>query len=94
MVSVGGTLGAANASYGSSGRVARSVVDGCGTFGAAAIITRRCVYKIIFQVRPVLLRGLFDKTHFEVHCEFVVAVPVQKLVHNFYGSGAAAPSIK
>ena len=23
-----------------------------------------------------------------------IAVPVQKLVHNFYGSGAAAPSIK
>ena len=47
--SVGGTIGAANASCGSSGRVARSVVDGGGTFGAAAVITRRCVYKIIFR---------------------------------------------
>ena len=94
VVSGGGTFGAAATSYGSSGGVARSVVDGGGTFGAAAIITRRCVYKIIFQER---LRGDMALFQARLTADMVnscVAVPVQKLVHNFYGSGAAAPSIK
>ena len=61
---------------------------------AAAVITRRYVYKIIFQERLTGDMALFQARLTGDRVVSCVAVPVQKLVHNFYGSGAAAPSIK
>ena len=58
--------------------------------GAAPVVIRRSVYKTIFQERLTGDMALFQERLTGDMVDSCVAIPVQKLVGYFHGSGAAA----